>query len=193
LSVDMVMKPVSINLKKKKRTRGRLLLPLLALAVSVAVVFTFVNVVDYRANARVITEYENRVRQMRQQMEQQKKEAATRSRARQKQQADIQAVFEPLGKMIRQEQFPLLDVLTELEILKPERVDILGLNFTESLVTVRIKAESASPEAVFSFLDNMARSPRFDVELSRKEVGHYNRIIFELSARWIADGNDEKI
>lgn len=164
----------------------------LALAVCAAVGFTFVNVVDYQANARVITEYENRVRQMQQQMEQQKKEAASRARAKQKHQADIQAEFEPLGKMIRQEQFPLMDVLTELEILKPERVDIMGLNFTDSLVTVRIKAESASPEAVFSFLDNMARSPRFDVELSRKEVGHDTRIIFELTARWAADANDEK-
>jgi hypothetical protein len=189
----MVMKPVSINLMKKNQTRGRIQLPLLALAVCIAVGFTVVNVMDYRANARVITEYENRVRQMRQQMEQQKKEAANRAQTRQKKQADIQAVFEPLGKMIQQEQFPLLDVLTELEILKPERVDIMGLNFTESLATVRIKAESLSAEAVFSFLDSMARSPRFDVELSRKEVSHDNRIIFELTARWIADGNDEKI
>lgn len=167
-------------------------MPLLALAICVAAVFTVVNGVDYRANARVITEYENRLLQMRQQMEQQKKEAANRAQTRQKQQADIQAVFEPLGKMIRQEQFPLLEVLTELEILKPERVDIMGLNFTESLATVRIKAESASVEAVFSFLDGMSRSPRFDVELTRKEVSHDNRIIFELIARWTADGNDEK-
>ncbi len=189
----MVMNPISINLMKKNQPRAKILMPLLALAVCVAVGFTGVNVVDYRANARVITEYENRVRQIRHEMEQQKTEAANRVRTRQKQQAEIQAVYEPLGKMMRQEQFPLLAVLTELEILKPEQVDIMHLNFTDSLTIVRIKAESDSPSAVFSFMDSMARSPRFDVELSRKEVGQDNRIMFELTARWIADGNDEKI
>jgi hypothetical protein len=175
---------------KKRRTQGKMLLPLLALALCFAVGFTVVNVVEYRANARVITEYANRVRQ---QMEQQKTEAADRVRTQQKKQADIQAVFEPLAKMIRQDQFPLLDVLTELEILKPERVVIMRLNFTDSLTFIRIKAESTSPAAVFSFMENMAKSPRFDVELSRKEVGQDNRIIFELTARCKGCGNDEKI
>ncbi|MEX1312900.1 MAG: hypothetical protein AB1Z38_01890 [Desulfotignum sp.] len=188
----MAMNPISINLIKNQ-PRARILIPLLVLAVCVAVGFTVVNVVDYRANARVISEYENRVRQIRQEMEQQKTEAVNRVRSRQKQQAEIQAVFEPLSKMIRQEQFPLLDVLTELEILKPEQVDIMRLNFTDSLTIIRIKAESANPAAGFSFMDSMARSPRFDVELSRKEVGQDNRITFELTARWMADGNDEKI
>jgi hypothetical protein len=188
----MVMKPVSINLIKKRRNQGKILLPLLVLTVCVAIGFTGVNVMDYRANARVITEYENRVRQARHQMEQQKTEAADRVRTQQKKQADIQAMFEPLDKMIRQDLFPLLDVLTELEVLKPEQVDIMRLDFTDSLTTVRIKAESASAAAVFSFMDSMAQSPRFDVELSRKEVGEDNRIMFELTARWLADGNDEK-
>ena len=189
----MAMNPISINLMKKNQPRARILIPLLVLAVCVAVGFTVVNVVDYRANARVISEYENRVRQIRQEMEQQKTEAANQVRTRQKQQAEIQAVFEPLGKMIRQEQFPLLDVLTELEILKPERVDIIRLDFADNLTVLRIKAQSTSPTAVFSFMDNMARSPRFDVELSRKEVDQDNRIIFELTARCMGDGNDEKI
>lgn len=189
----MVMKPASIDLMKKNQTRGKILMPLLALAVCVAAGFTFVNVMDYQANVRVITEYENRVRQMRHQMEQQKKEAANRVQTQQKKQADIEAAFEPLGKMIRQDLFPLLDVFTELEMLKPERVDIMGLSFTDSLATVQIKAESASAEAVFSFLDSMARSSRFDVVLSRKELSYDNRIIFEFTARWIADGNDEKM
>jgi len=189
----MAMNPISINLMKKNQPRAKILMPLLALAVCVAVGFTVVNVVDYRANVRVITEYENRVRQIRQEMEQQKTEAANRVRMRQTEQAEIQAVFEPLGKMMRQEQFPLLEVLTELEIRKPEQVDIMHLNFTDSLTIVRIKAESDSPSAVFSFMDSMARSPKFDVELSRKEVGQDNRIMFELTARWMADANDEKI
>jgi len=189
----MAMKPVSINLMEKNQPRAKILMPLLAMVVCVAVGFTVVNVVDYRANVRVITEYENRIRQIQQQIEQQKTEAANRVRMRQTQQAEIQAVFEPLGKMIRQEQFPLLEVLTELEILKPEQVDIMHLNFTDSLTIVRIKAESDSPSAVFSFMDSMARSPKFDVELSRKEVGQDNRIMFELTARWMADANDEKI
>lgn len=189
----MVMKSVSINLIKKRQTQGKFLLPLLAIAVCVAVGFTVVNVVDYRANARVITEYANRVRQIQQQMEEQKKEAANQVLAQQKKQADIQAVFDPLGKMMRQDLFSLLDVFTELEILKPEQVDIMGLNFTDNLTTVQIKAESGSAAAVFSFMDSMARSPRFDVELSRKEVGQDKRIMFELTARWIANGNDEKI
>jgi septal ring factor EnvC (AmiA/AmiB activator) len=189
----MVMKPVSINLIKKRQTRGKLVLPLLALVICVAFGLTVVNVLDFRANARVISQYENRLRQIQQQMAQQKKKAAKQVQSQQKKQADIQAVFEPLGKMVRQELFPLLDVLTELEILKPEQVDIMGLNFADSLTTVRIKAESGSAEAVFSFIDNMARSPRFDVELSRKEIVEDSRIMFELTARWTADGNDEKI
>jgi preprotein translocase subunit SecF len=188
----MTMNLTSINLMKKNQTRARILMPLLALAVCVAVGFTVVNVVDYRANAQVIAEYENRVRQIRQEMKQQKTEATNRVRTRQKQQAEIQAVFEPLGKMIRQDQFPLLEVLTEMEILKPEKVDIMRLNFTDSLTTIRIKAVSASPAAVYSFMDSMARSPRFEIELSRNEVGQDNRIMFELTARWMADGNDEK-
>lgn len=186
----MVMKPVSINLIEKKRVQQSVLLPLLALAICVAVGFTIVNVVDYRANARVITEYADQIRQQR---EQQRTEAASRVQTQQKEQADIQAMFDPLGKMIHQNLFPLLDVLTELEILKPEQVDIMHLNFTDSLTSIRIRAESSNAAAVFTFIDSMARSPRFNVDLSRKEIGQDNRIIFELTARWMANGNDEKI
>ena len=89
--------------------------------------------------------------------------------------------------------FSLPEVLTEIERIKPDKIDIKELIFSDNLTVVMIRGESNHAGSVSKFIIGMDRSKQFNIELSREEIDENKRIIFELTARWISVENDQKI
>ena len=82
--------------------------------------------------------------------------------------------------------FPLSELLTQIERVKPDKIDIKALIFSDNLKTIVISGASDHVEEVSDFIAGMDRSKSFAIELSKEEIDENSRIIFELIARWIA-------
>ena len=179
------MKRININLVRKKRGVKKPSLYLAAVLASAAIGFTGVNIYEYFANSTVITTYENRLAQVRQNMARRKKEARQNRPATEEEQKQLQQERDILRKLVQKNLFPVLDVLTRIEHQKPEKLDIDGLKFSGNLHVITITAESSEMEAVAAFIENMKKSDRFSVTLARQEIRKNHLIGFELVARWV--------
>ena len=96
--------------------------------------------------------------------------------------------LEFLGSIIKQHTFSLPMVLSEIEKVKPQMVDINQLSFSETLDSVVIKGESGQVGAISQFIANLYRSGRFDIKLTREEIREDKKINFELTAKWNIKG-----
>ncbi len=186
------MKPVAINLVLKKNIQGKFFLSFVVILVFSTLGITLVNMVDYYANIKVIKTYESRIKGINQRSER-KKTAVQKKVTNQKEYQNNKQDLQYLSGIIKKNMFSLPTVLTEIERVKPDKIDITELKFSDNLKVVMIKGESNHANSVSQFILGMNRSERFDIELSREEINEDKKIIFELTARWISIENDQKI
>jgi len=182
------MKPVNINLTATRGIRNRRVKALVAVLVVAACAVTVLNVYDYIANSRVIDTYEMRMAQIsaRARENRMPKTPDTDSAKR----AETLAFFSPI---VKKAVFPLPQILTELERIKPETLDIDAVVFAQNLDTVRISGRSHDVDAVSRFIVDLDRSPVFTVHLSRQEILENRQIAFELTLMQAGDSNGPKI
>ena len=186
------MKPVTINLVVKKNIWGKVSLGLVAIFVFATLGITLVTIYDYYANTKVIKTYESRLKEINRRSAQKKiasPEMITDKKEHEKTKEDLNY----LSTIIKKNMFPLPIVLTEIERVKPDKIDINELIFSDNFKIVTIKGESKNVDSVSRFIINLDRSNHLSIELSREEIKEDKRIIFELTARWISLENDQKI
>ena len=186
------MKPVSINLLLKKDIRGKFFLSFVVILVFSTLGITLVNTIDYYANIKVIKTYESRIKGINQRADR-KRKAAQKKFTDKKEYQKIKQDLNYLSGILKKNMFSLPAVLTEIERVKPDKIDINELIFSDNLKVVIIKGESNHVRSISEFIIEMDRSKRFNIELSREEINEDKKIIFELTARWISIENDQKI
>ncbi len=186
------MKPVAINLVLKRNIQGKFFLGLLLIIVFTTIGITIVSMVDYTANIKVIKTYELRVKEINQRAER-KRAVGQKKVTNQKEYQKIKQDLNYLSGILKKNMFSLPKVLTEIERIKPDKIDINELIFSDNLTVVMIRGESNHAGSVSKFIIGMDRSKQFNIELSREEIDENKRIIFELTARWISVENDQKI
>lgn len=182
------MKPVTINLVHKKDIKGKVFLGFVVMFVLSTFIISAVNLIDYFENTKVIKIYESRIQKINKRSIQ--KKAAQKSQFDKKDQAKFIEELNFLNAIIKKNLFPLSEVLTELERIKPDKIDINGLKFTENHYVLKILGESNHVSSVSDFLIAMEKSSRFIVEISKEEINEDKRIIFELIAKWKPIAND---
>ncbi len=179
------MKPVKINLAVRTNIWGKISLGLAAVFVFTTCGFTMVNIYDYYANTNIIQTYEARLKKINKRAGQKrvhdkKRLSVTKEDTNHRQDVNY------LKAVIEKNMFPLIEVLSQIEKVKPEKIDINELLFNENLNTIVIKGASNQVTQVSKFLMEMDRSKYFVIELSKEEINEDKRIIFELTAKWVS-------
>lgn len=180
------MKPVNINLAVKKNIRGKISLWLAAVFVLTTCGFTMVNTYDYYANKKVVKIYEARLKIINKRSEQEKVTARKILINREDDKKPLRQDLNYLKTIIKKNMFPLSEVLTQIERVKPDKIDIKELIFSDNLKTIVISGASDHVAEVSDFLIAMERSNCFTTELTKEEINENSRIIFELTAKWIS-------
>ncbi len=168
------MKPIIINLSLYINIIRKTLLVAAVILVSTALGLTAVTTYDYVANQNLIREYQSRIGKLKKQ-------------AKNKEQKRLTEELEFLIPVIEKDLFPLPKLLTEIEKIKPAKINIHELIFSESMKTVTIKGESSYVESISTFLIGMEKSNRFSVKLIRQVIKKDWSIIFEVKAEWEED------
>lgn len=179
------MKPVNINLAVQKNIQVKISLGLAAVFLLAACGFIMVNIYDYNANTKVIKIYEARLKTINKRSEQQRVNARKININREDDKKNRQDL-NYLKAILKKNMFPLSELLTQIERVKPDKIDIKALIFSDNLKTIVISGASDHVEEVSDFIAGMDKSKSFAIELSKEEIDENSRIIFELTARWIA-------
>lgn len=181
------MKPIRINLVQKANIWSRLAVALIALLACATCAVSLMNTLDYYYNTKEIKVYERRVEQMNRQ--------AKRKSASQKVStvdADVRQYArdkEALMPLIEKSVFPLMDFLSLIETLRPDKVQIASLVFSKDMKSTTIVGQSGSSTDVSTFISRLKNSEKLRVRLEREEVKKGSWIEFELNARWKGHGN----
>jgi len=186
------MKSIAINLVIKKNIWRKIFLGLVVAFAFITLGITLANAVDYYANKKVIKTYEARLKNINRRLKQKKTIAKSRDTGK-KEYQKIKQDLNYLKGIIKKNLFPLPFVLSEIERVKPDKININELIFSKNLKTLIIKGESNHAGSVSEFIVDMKSSKYFDIELSKEEIKEDKKIIFELTARWISLENDQKI
>jgi len=178
------MKPINISLVARKNIWGRISLGLAAVFVFITCGFTMVNIYDYYANTNIIQTYETRLKKINKRAEQKRVNDQKRL-SMGKEDKNSRQDLNYLKAVIKKNIFPLNEVLSQIEKIKPAKIEINELRFIDNLKTILIKGASHQVTQVSKFLMELDRSKYFAIELSKEEIEEDKRIIFELTAKWV--------
>ncbi len=173
------MKPLHINLSVKKNYQGNFVFSFLVLFMATTLVLTLGNTYEYVVNNKVIKEYQNKIKELKAKRKQQivlsKKMVPDKKKLER-----LQQDFLYLNGIIKKNMFSLALFLSEIEKIKPEKVNINEVAFSESLQVVTLKGQSDFVDTVSQFLMALDRSPLFDIKLLKQEINGPRQIAFEL-------------
>lgn len=167
----------------------RVTLALIAALTFVTFAITLSNTYDYFSNTKVIKIYEKRVKEINQRSEHDQA-LAKKNDMDEKEENKLKQDLDFFSAMIEKTQFPLSVVLSQIEMAKPDKINIHSLLFSQNLDMVKIKGESAYAKAVSRFIIDLDKSIHFKVQLSKEEIRENKIIVFELTARWAGGIND---
>jgi hypothetical protein len=184
------MIPLNINLAVPKKKSRQMVLGFVVVLIFAAATLTTVNLQEYTANKNVLGVSENWFKENTKKREQNKR-LAQKSVPDLKKFENLKKDFIYINSIINKNTFSLPLFLSELEKLKPERVDINEVRFGENPKVVTIKGRSNFVPAVSSFFNALDKSPQFRVELLKEEIHGQGKIAFELTLEWLG-GQDEK-
>lgn len=166
----------------------RIFLVLAALLTLVTFAITLSNTYDYFSNTKVIKVYEERVNKINQRSKRDRlviKEVGVNKENLEKLKQDLDF----FSVVIEKAMFPLPVVLSQIEKVKPDKINIRSLVFSQKLDTVKISGDSAHVGAVSNFIIDLEKSIHFKVQLSKEEIRENKIIAFELIARWVGGNN----
>jgi hypothetical protein len=184
------MIPLNINLAAPKKISRQMTLGFIAVLIFAAATLTTLNMQEYTDNNNVLRASENWIKENNKKREQNKR-LAQKAIPDLKGFENLKKDFSYINGIINKNMFSLPLFLSELEKLKPERVNINEVVFGKNLKVVTIKGWSSFVPAVSSFLRALDNSQRFRVELSKEEFNGQGQIAFELMLEWM-DGLDGK-
>lgn len=182
------MKPLDINLVGDKPVLGKTFLALLICFSVFIIGFTGANILQYSGNKKEIKGIESRIETINRREAQGRQRASIALKKDSLSELEYKQDLAFLGSIIKRHTFPLSMVLSEIEKVKPEMVNIDKLSFSETLDRFVIKGESGQVGAISQFVIRLYRSGRFDIELTREEIREDKKIDFELTAKWVFKG-----
>jgi len=178
------MKPLYINLAAMKNIQGKIVFAFVLIVIAVATGLTLGSTYEYMANKKVIKVYQNRFQELNRK-EKYKKSDSKKKVPDQKELEIVRKNFVYLEGIIKKNMFSLPLLLTEIEKIKPEQLNINEIVFSENLQVVTLKGQSNFVNRISQFLIALDRSPLFRVELSKEEINGQQQIAFELILKWI--------
>lgn len=184
------MIPLNINLAAPKKFLREILFGLIALMIFAAATLTTLTIQEYMANNTLLRVSENWIRENNKKQVQNEL-IAKKASPDTKEFENLKKDFSYINGIINKNIFSLPRFLSELEKLKPERVNINEVGFGENPKMVTIKGRSDFVTAVSAFLNALDKSPQFRVEVSKEEIHGQGKIAFELTLEWL-DGTDGK-
>lgn len=184
------MTPLNINLAAVKKFPREMLFGFMAVLIFATATLTTVTLQEYKANNTVLRVSENWIKENNKKQAQNKL-FAEKASPDTKEFENLKKDFSYIKGIINKNMYSLPRFLSELEKLKPERVNINEVGFGENPKVVTLKGRSDFVTAVSSFLNALDKSPRFRVELSKEEIHGQGQIAFELMLEWL-DGPDGK-
>ena len=141
---------------------------------------TLGNTYEYVENNGVLKEYQSRIKALKAK-EKQRAVLSQKMVPDKKKIERLHQNFLYLNTLIKKNRFSLPLFLSEIEKIKPERVNINEVAFSENLQAVTLKGQSDFVDTVSQFLMALDRSPLFDVELSKQEIPGPRQVAFELT------------
>lgn len=178
------MKPLRINLAVKRKIKGRLLFLFIVLLAVTTGALSLANVYDYYSNTKVIKTYRDRLAVLNRKADQ-KRAAAQQNIIKDKStDSETKKQRNYMTAVIKKNLFPLSAILSELEKLKQEQVDINEISFADNLQKIIIKGASENAMQASRFIVEMDRSEIFKIALTKEEIDQKKRIIFELTAEF---------
>lgn len=182
------MKPVRINLVKQKKVWSKISLGLAAVLTAVTCAVTLVNTYDYFENTKVIRIYEKRVKELNSRTERKRREVS-KKRQDSKEADQFKKDVAYFSSITEKSLFPLTDLLTRIEKVRPQKVDIDSLLFSDNLHALVIRGSSGQVSAITRFITELGKSGYFDIQLSKEEIMGNKSVEFELTARWTGGKN----
>ncbi len=174
------MKPLPINLSARTKFSGNLVLAFVVLFMVTTLALTLGNTFEYVENNKVIKAYQNRIKEFKEKRKQRAVLAQKRVPDKKKLEG-LEHDFLYLNTIVKKNRFSLPLFLSEIEKIKPERVNINEVAFSESLQVVTLKGQSDFVDTVSQFLMALDRSLLFDVELSKQEIHGSGQVAFGLT------------
>ncbi len=173
------MKPLHLNLSAKKEFQGNFVFALVVLFMVTSLVLTLGNTYEYMENNKIIEEYQNRIKELK--AKKKKRIVLSQKMAPDKKEFErLQQDFLYFNGIIKKNLFSLPLFLSEIEKVKPEKIDINEVAFSENLQVVTLKGKSDFVDTVSQFLMVLDRSPLFDIKLLKQEIHGPRQIAFEL-------------
>ncbi len=186
------MKPLQINLGNKSQIWTKVVLAFIVIFAFTTLGITITTIYEYYENNKVIETIEIKISQTNKRFKEKRKIIPKPViDSVEQQRLNTQLAF--LSTQIKRSMRSIPLMLNELEYLKPEKVNIHELSFTQDLKELIIKGESKFFEEVSRFVIDMNRSKRFDVEITKESFNDNKKISFELTAKWIEIKDDQKI
>jgi Tfp pilus assembly protein PilN len=186
------MKSLPINLSAKTKFPGNLVLAFVVLFMVTTLALTLGNTFEYVENNKVIKEYQTRIKVLKEKRKQ--RAVLTQKRAPDKKKLErLHQDFLYLNTIVKKSSVSLPLFLSEIEKIKPDRVNINEVAFSQSLQVVTLKGQSDFVDTVSQFLMALDRSPLFDVKLSKQEIHGAGQVAFELTLSRIEKQNAKKI
>lgn len=173
------MKPIYINLAAKKHLLEKVWLPLALTIIIVGAGVSFMSIHEYAANYRAISKFKIRAVQMKNTL----KEKQSKNRKNQPDPKAVQRLEQDhlyLNQMIEKTLFSLPGFLSELEKIKPEKLEINEVSFSEGLKVINIKGRSDFEKPISQFILDLNMLPKLEVTLSKHEITGSKGIEFEL-------------
>ena len=180
------MKPIIVNLASRKYRWADLRTVAAFLLVCAALGFTGLNLYDYSANKRVIRQYESRLDKM-EKRAQEKQKLLLKAQKKEKDREKSKEKLDYLYSLIKKNLFSLPLVLTELERVKPEKIEIMEVQLSKDLKTANIVGKTGYVESVSTFLRDLDQSPYFSIDLARGSVDSDRNIRFTLKTNWMPE------
>ena len=184
------MIPLNINLAAPKKFPREILFGFIAMVIFAAATLTTVTIQEYTANNTVLRVSETWIKENNKKQAQNKL-FTKKANPNTKELENLKKDFSYINGIINKNMFSLPLFLSELEKLKPERVNINEVGFGENIKVVTIKGRSDFVPAVSAFLNALDKSTQFRVELLKEEIHGQGQIAFELMLEWM-DGIDGK-
>lgn len=173
------MKPVSINLAAKKHILERLWLPLVVTFIIVGAGVSFMSIHEYGANYKALNKFESRALQMKITLEEkQGQDKKNQPDPRVIEKLEQNHIY--LNRMVEKTLFSLPGFLSELEKIKPEKLEIDEVSFSDELKVVHIKGQSDFEKPISRFILDLNKLPKLSVTLSEHEITGSRGIEFEL-------------
>ncbi len=178
------MQRLNINLSSKKKQWERSVFFILWSLVIVSLFITGITVHDYLINYRSIDRYTERLKDFQNRRESMPVTSLKALEAAKLLRNENKRKIELLSPLIQNNLFSVSDVLSFIELKKPDNIIITELQITNNLRSFVLKGSSLQSSQVTAFIKKLSSDDQVSVELKKEEFSSNQLVVFELFLEW---------